>query len=165
MRRSYIMAGSFLVSIIELDYALLVSDMSCLAWDRRGARRAERSSRRAALWPGHLRGVIFRRPLKAAHVVWRRKGIPGLPPGDRHRSWRLPCGPQPRARSRTRKSHPSGSQRNKAFPANGDKQRTSALALCESLMHSKRPGRIDRCRLESTRNHTGAFFCCLKSAQ
>ena len=39
-----------------------------------------------------------------------------------------------------------------------DKQRTSALALCESLMHSKRPGRIDRCRLESTRNHTGAFL-------
>ena len=39
-----------------------------------------------------------------------------------------------------------------------DKQRTSALALCESLMHSKRPGRIDRCRLGSTRSDTGAFL-------
>ena len=38
------------------------------------------------------------------------------------------------------------------------KQRTSALALCESLMHSKRPERIGSCWLESTRSDTGAFL-------
>ena len=33
-----------------------------------------------------------------------------------------------------------------------------AMLACESLMHSKRPGRIDRCRLGSTRSDTGAFL-------
>ena len=77
-------------------------DVVCLGSPASGELpKAERSSREVTLRPCRLRAALSRRPLKGTKDVVRRKEIPGLPPGDRHRSWQMLCVSCPRARSRS----------------------------------------------------------------
>ena len=71
-------------------------------WMRSMGPSPQRIGIMVAFWPSRLRGVIHAAWLKATQALFRRKLIPGLPPGNRH--WSLPGrnSPCPRARPRLR---------------------------------------------------------------